>query len=62
VKFGSRPNAGQTFGFYFEREMKSGSTFYNIVDGKRSSLGGTVAVLDPSTGRHLAAVPDIDRD
>ena len=36
--------------------------FYNIVDGKRSSLGGTLAVLDPSTRRHLAAVPDIDRE
>jgi hypothetical protein len=60
VKFGSRPN--EIFGFYLEREMKNGSAFYNIVDGKRSSLGGTVAALDPSTGRHLAAVPDIDRE
>lgn len=25
-------------------------------------FGGTVAVLDPSTGRHLAALPDIDRE
>ena len=36
--------------------------FYNLIDGERSSLGGTLPVIDPSTGETLATVPNIDRE
>jgi acyl-CoA reductase-like NAD-dependent aldehyde dehydrogenase len=36
--------------------------FYNLIDGERSSLGGTLPVIDPSTGEVLATVPNIDRE
>jgi delta 1-pyrroline-5-carboxylate dehydrogenase len=36
--------------------------FYNIIDGKRTSSGGKLTVINPANGKELAAVPDIDRD
>jgi acyl-CoA reductase-like NAD-dependent aldehyde dehydrogenase len=36
--------------------------FYNLIDGERSSAGGRLPVIDPSTGETLATVPNIDRE
>src|SRR4051812_39002832 len=44
------------------KKAKLDRGFYNLIDGERSSLGGTLPVIDPSTGETLATVPNIDRD
>ncbi len=36
--------------------------FYNIINGKRASFPGKLAVINPANGTELATVPDIDRD
>jgi hypothetical protein len=35
--------------------------FYNIIDGERASASKTLSVVNPATGKQLAAVPDVDR-
>ncbi len=35
--------------------------FYNIIDGERLSVGKTLSVINPATGKQLAIVPDVDR-
>src|SRR5258705_3510025 len=35
--------------------------FYNIINGERVSAGKALSVVNPSTGKRLASVPDIDR-
>jgi hypothetical protein len=35
--------------------------FYNIIDGERASVSKTLSVVNPATGKQLAAVPDVDR-
>jgi acyl-CoA reductase-like NAD-dependent aldehyde dehydrogenase len=35
--------------------------FYNIIDGQKVSSAKTLTVINPSNGKPLAAVPDIDR-
>ena len=50
-----------------ERSLKLGKAkldrgFYNVIDGERSSLGGRLPVIDPSTDETLATVPNIDRE
>jgi acyl-CoA reductase-like NAD-dependent aldehyde dehydrogenase len=34
--------------------------FYNVINGRRVSAGKTLSVVNPSTGKRLASVPDVD--
>jgi hypothetical protein len=43
------------------KQAKLENGFYNIIDGARVSAGKTLSVINPATGQHLAAVPDVDR-
>jgi succinate-semialdehyde dehydrogenase / glutarate-semialdehyde dehydrogenase len=35
--------------------------FYNIINGEKVSTSKRLSVFNPATGKHLAAVPDVDR-
>jgi delta 1-pyrroline-5-carboxylate dehydrogenase len=35
--------------------------FYNIIDGEKVAASKRLSVINPVTGKHLAAVPDVDR-
>jgi hypothetical protein len=35
--------------------------FYNIIDGEKVSASKRLSVINPATGKQLAAVPDVDR-
>jgi hypothetical protein len=35
--------------------------FYNIIDGEKVSANKRLSVINPATGKQLAAVPDVDR-
>jgi len=43
------------------QQAKLENSFYNIIDGARVSAGKTLSVINPATGQHLAAIPDVDR-
>ena len=43
------------------QQAKRENRFYNIIDGARVSAGKTLSVINPATGQHLAAIPDVDR-
>jgi acyl-CoA reductase-like NAD-dependent aldehyde dehydrogenase len=43
------------------KKAKLENGFYNIINGKRVSAGKTLSVVNPSTGKRLASVPDVDR-
>jgi hypothetical protein len=35
--------------------------FYNIIDGEKVAASKRLSVINPATGKQLAAVPDVDR-
>jgi hypothetical protein len=35
--------------------------FYNIIDGEKVASSKRLSVIDPATGKQLAAAPDVDR-
>ena len=37
------------------------NSFYNITDGERVSASKRLSVVNPATGKQLAAVPDVNR-
>jgi hypothetical protein len=37
------------------------NSFYNIIDGERVSASKRLSVVNPATGKQLAAVPDVNR-
>src|SRR5258708_32735212 len=43
------------------KKAKLENGFYNIINGERVSAGKALSVVNPSTGKRLASVPDIDR-
>src|SRR5246127_5252520 len=43
------------------KKAKLENGFYNLIDGEKVSTGKTLSVVNPSTGKRLASVPDIDR-
>jgi delta 1-pyrroline-5-carboxylate dehydrogenase len=43
------------------KKAKLENGFYNLIDGEKVSAGKTLSVVNPSTGKRLASVPDIDR-
>jgi len=43
------------------QQAKLENSFYNIIDGARVSAGKTLSLINPATGQHLAAIPDVDR-
>jgi acyl-CoA reductase-like NAD-dependent aldehyde dehydrogenase len=44
------------------QQAKLKNSFYNIIDGARVSAGKALSVINPATGQHLAAIPDVDVD
>jgi Aldehyde dehydrogenase family len=43
------------------KKAKLENGFYNIIDGERVSASKGLSVINPATGKHVAAVPDVDR-
>jgi delta 1-pyrroline-5-carboxylate dehydrogenase len=43
------------------KKAKLENGFYNIINGEKVSAGKALSVVNPSTGKRLASVPDIDR-
>jgi acyl-CoA reductase-like NAD-dependent aldehyde dehydrogenase len=37
------------------------NSFYNVIDGERGSASKRLSVVNPATGKQLAAVPDVNR-
>jgi acyl-CoA reductase-like NAD-dependent aldehyde dehydrogenase len=42
------------------KEAKLEHGFYNIIDGEKVTASKRLSVIDPATGKQLAAVPDVD--
>jgi delta 1-pyrroline-5-carboxylate dehydrogenase len=47
--------------FLHLEKLYSLNGFYNIINGEKVSAGKALSVVNPSTGKRLASVPDIDR-
>jgi hypothetical protein len=43
------------------KKAKPDKGFYNIIDGEKVSASKRPSVINPATGKQLAAVPDVDR-
>ncbi|HYY27109.1 MAG TPA: aldehyde dehydrogenase family protein [Chthoniobacterales bacterium] len=43
------------------KKVKFENTFYNIINGEKISTSQRLSVINPATGKQLAAVPDVDR-
>ena len=43
------------------KKAKLENGFYNIIDGEKVSPSKRLSVVDPATGKRLAAIPDVDR-
>ena len=43
------------------KKAKLENGFYNIIDGEKVSPSKRLTVVDPATGKRLAAIPDVDR-
>ena len=43
------------------KKVKFENGFYNIIDGEKVSNSKRPSVINPATGKQLAAVPDVDR-
>jgi hypothetical protein len=43
------------------KKAKLENGFYNIIDGEKVSASKILSVVNPATGKQLAAVPDVDR-
>jgi acyl-CoA reductase-like NAD-dependent aldehyde dehydrogenase len=43
------------------KKAKLENGFYNIIDGEKVSASKRLSVVNPATGKRLAAIPDVDR-
>jgi len=43
------------------KKAKLENGFYNIIDGEKLSPSKRLTLVDPATGKRLAAIPDVDR-
>ena len=42
------------------KKAKLENGFYNIIDGEKVAASKRLSVINPATGKQLAAVPDVD--